>query len=134
MSLKSVFAVWTHPLFHVSIRMLLNHPEIDWLGSTSDYTIALDKILKFKPEIIIIEEEQEGRTPIKLMKNLESYHMDFFIIGLNLNDNKVNVYHHQEHQVIKADDLIRLILGDSYQEEQTEQEKLNHAGGPVGRD
>jgi len=119
MPLKSVYTIWANPLFHASIRMLLNHPEIEWLGSSSDPKIALEKISSLKPEIIIIEEEQERRTPIKLMKNLESRHLDYFIIGLNLNDNKVNVYHHQEQQVIKADDLIRLILGDSYQEEQT---------------
>ncbi len=134
MSTKSVYAIWTNPLFHVSIRMLLNHPDIDWLGSTSDPTIALDKISNLKPEINIIEEEQESKTPIKLMKNLESHHLDFFIIGLNLNDNKLNIYHHQEQKVVNGDDLIRLILGDSYKEEQTKQDELNHTGGPVGRD
>ncbi len=117
MTLKSVFTIWTHPLFLTSIRMLLNHPEIDWLGSTSDYINALDMISNLKPEIIIVEEEQEGKTSIKLMKNMESHHLDFFIIGLNLNDNKLNVYHHQKQKVVKADDLIRLILGNSYQEE-----------------
>jgi len=120
MSSKSVFVIWTHPLFLTSIRMLLKHPEIDWLGSTSDYTNALDMISNLKPEIIIIEEEQEGKTSIRLMKNMESHHLDFFIIGLNLNDNKLNVYHHQKQKVLKADDLIHLILGNIDQKEQTE--------------
>ena len=114
MVIKNVYVIWTHPLFHVSIRALLDHPEIELIGSSSDWIIALEEIAESKPEIIIIEEDDlEINTSINLMVNLGSNHPDYHIIGLNINDNKLNVFHHQEQKVMEVDDLMRLVLNKS---------------------
>lgn len=109
---KSVFIIWKNPLFHESVRLLLNHSEIEWLGSTSDIKAAKDEILKLKPDTILIEEMQ-GRTSMEVMRVLESQLWDVRIFGLNLTDNTLHVYHHQEQKILKADDLVRLILSNS---------------------
>ncbi len=47
------------------------------------------------------------------MDVLESQLWNVRIIGLNLTDNTLHVYQHQEEKVLKADDLVRLILSNS---------------------
>jgi DNA-binding NarL/FixJ family response regulator len=109
---KRVFIIWNNPLFHESVRLLLNHSEIEWLGSTSDIKAAKDEILELKPDTILIEELQ-GRTSMEVMGILESQLWNVRIFGLNLTDNTLHVYHHQEQKVLKADDLVRLILSNT---------------------
>jgi DNA-binding NarL/FixJ family response regulator len=109
---KRVFFIWKNQLFHESVRLLLNHSEIEWLGSTSDIKAAKDEILELKPDTILIEELQ-GRTSMEVMDVLESQLWNVRIIGLNLTDNTLHVYQHQEEKVLKADDLVRLILSNT---------------------
>lgn len=109
---KRVFIIWKNPIFHESVRLLLNHSEIEWLGSTSDIKAAQEEILELKPDTILIEDMQ-GSTSMEVMGFLESQIWDVRIIGLNLTDNTLHVYKHQEEEVLKADDLARLILNNT---------------------
>ena len=111
MVVQRVFVIWTNPLFHDSVRMILNHPDVEWVGSTSDYTTARDKILSLQPSVVIVE-EVEGANPALVFSILEWCNWNMRVINLSLTDNKYYVYHRQQKIVGQAEDLLRLIQGN----------------------
>ncbi len=108
---RRVFVIWTHQLFHESVRLLLNHPEVEWVGETSDHQAVQDEIIKLEPDTILIE-EIEGSIPSEVMEILGTCHWGVRVIGLNLTNNKLSIYHREQRTVRQAEDLLRLILSD----------------------
>lgn len=66
MATHQVYVIWTHPLFHDSLRQLLDHTDIKWVGAASDFTIAVEEISRLHPDTILIE-ELEGETTTSLL-------------------------------------------------------------------
>lgn len=108
---RRVFVIWTHQLFRESVRLLLNHPEVEWVGAASDHQTAQDEILKLRPDIILIEEMRDD-VPVEIMGILEASPWGVRVIGLSLDDNKLSMYHREQRTVRQADDLLRLIISD----------------------
>ncbi len=112
MTNRRVFVIWTHPLFHESIRLLLNHPGIEWVGATPDHRVAREEIIRLQPDTILIEEGESGGTPGEAMGILETGPSDVRVIRLSLADNALSVYHREQRVVGQAEDLLRLIQND----------------------
>ena len=112
MSVRRVFIFWTHPLFHEAVRMLLKHPEIVWVGASSQYTVDKDQIASSSPDTILVE-EIEDTVPADIMKFLETSHDSLRVIGLSLENNQMHTYHRVERTVGKAEDLLQWILNDT---------------------
>lgn len=109
METRRVFVVWTHPLFYEAVRLLLDDPSIDLVGAISDYAAAHKHIMKLQPDTIIVE-EKEGDLSAEILAILRDSPLDARIIGLNLSDNQLFVYHRLRQTVGRAEDLLRLIL------------------------
>ena len=106
---RRLFVVWTHPIFRDSVRMLLDHPEVDLAGTTSDYVAAKEAIMKLKPDTILVE-EVEGIVPTNLMEILDANYFNLRLISVNLDDNRLRIFHCQQWNIVQATDLLRLIL------------------------
>jgi DNA-binding NarL/FixJ family response regulator len=109
---RRVFVIWAHPLFHESVRLLLNHPEIEWVGATSDYKTALGDITNLQPDTILIEETEPAaisRVPLRVMEILEACSWNSRVVELNLKDNELSIYHREKRTVGQAEDLLHLI-------------------------
>jgi hypothetical protein len=111
MTVRRIFIFWTSPLFYESIRLLLDHPNIEWVGESCDYTIRLDQVMASTPDTILVE-EVEGSIPGKIMEILELRSLGVRLVGLNLDNNLMNSYHRIEQEVGRAEDLLRWILND----------------------
>lgn len=111
MANRRVFIFWTHPLFHETVKALLNHPHIEWAGSSSDYAAGWEPGL-ISPDTILVEEDEAGSPPAELIKLLETSRGNVRVVGLNLNDNEMRVYNYVQRTVCKADDLLQWILND----------------------
>ncbi len=109
MATRRVFVIWSNPLFHESLRLLLNHPEVEWVGATSDHAAAHDQIVSLCPDTILIEEEEGGNAPAETLEILEASSADMRVIRLSLVDNELKVYHREQRTVGRAEDLLRLI-------------------------
>ncbi len=112
MAVKQVYVIWTNPLFRETVHLLLDHPDIELVGMHSDYTAALENILVIKPDTIVVE-EVEGVLPQEIRNFLESYSWDAHIVGFNLYDNTLSIYHHEQRVVSQSDELLHLITSDS---------------------
>ena len=109
MSARSVYVIWNHPLFHDSVRLLLQHPDIHFVGGNSDYTIALAEIADLRPDTILLEDMGEEK-PNRVMKILESSRWEVLVVLISLANNQVNVYRHEQRTVGHTDDLFNLVL------------------------
>lgn len=109
MATRRVFVIWTHPLFHESVRLLLDHPQIDWAGATSDHEAAQRHIADLRPDTILIEELEGSQAGEEALKLLESISSDIRIIRLGLENNVLTIYHREQRTVGQAGDLLRLI-------------------------
>ena len=109
MSIRRVYVIWTHPLFHESIRLLLKHTSIHFVGANSDYITAQGEILNLRPDTILIEDVDEGETN-QAMKVLKSCPWNVTVVLISLTDNQLNLYHHEQRTVGRTDDLLQLIL------------------------
>ncbi|HUV29052.1 MAG TPA: hypothetical protein VMW34_16950 [Anaerolineales bacterium] len=110
MATQRVYVIWTHPLFHDSLRQLLDHTEINWLGAASDFTIAVEEISRLHPDTILIEELEGETTTSAFMEIVEKFQWNLRVVGISLNDNQLSVYQHAQQTVGQPEDLIRLIL------------------------
>lgn len=112
MQTQRVFVIWTHPLFHASVALLLEDPNIELVGATSDYSKALDEISKHKPDTILIE-KTGMKVPAEVLEILERSSWKMRVFDLSLNDNELSIYHREQKTVGQVDDLLSLILSDT---------------------
>ena len=111
MTNKRVFVIWSHPLFHDAVRALLAHPEIEWVGETSDYEGIEEAVKQMRPDTVIFEED-EDRSSSQILAMPEIFPSVERIIGLNLNNNELRIYHHKVKIVGHTNDLIQSIIGN----------------------
>ena len=104
---RRVFVIWTHPLFLEAVRLLLNCPEIEWLGETSDHHLAREQIAALRPDTVLVEEDQNVLAEI--VEILEADAGATKVIRLSLEANTLSVYHREDRTITHADDLLRLI-------------------------
>jgi len=108
---RQVYVVWIHPLFYESVRLLLDDPSIQLVGATSDYAVAHKQIMTLQPDTIIVE-EKEGELSTQMLTFLNDSPLLVRIIGLNLADNQLCIYHRERQTVGRAEDLLHLIQSD----------------------
>lgn len=113
MAIRRVFIIWSHPLSHESVRLLLNHPDVEIVGATADHLIAREEITRLQPDTIIVEvEEMTKGVPTEALALLESSPCVTRVIGFSLQDNRLSVYHREERTVARAEDLLGLVHND----------------------
>jgi hypothetical protein len=111
MATQRVYVIWTHPLFRESARLLLNHPDVEWLGATSSFATAQDEIPSLLPDTILVE-ETSGDLSSEVLEILEHSPGNVRMISLSLTDNRLSIYNHEQREVGQSDDLLRSILRD----------------------
>lgn len=112
MQTQRVFVIWTHPLFHASVVLLLKNPNIELVGTTSDYAEAVDEISRHQPDTILIE-KTGTKVPAEVLQILENSSWKVRVIGLSLEDNELSIYHREQQTVGQVGDLLRFILSET---------------------
>lgn len=111
MDTRRVFIIWTNPLFHASVVLLLNSPDIEVIGATPDYASACKEITKHEPDTVLFEKTGAG-IPAEVVDVLETSTWAIRVFGLSLDDNELNVYHRERQIMGQAGDLLRIIQSD----------------------
>ena len=110
MASHQVYVIWTNPLFHDSLRQLLDHTDILWVGASSDFLEAVEEISRLQPDTILIEEVEGKTTMNAFMKIVEKFDWNLRVVGVSLKDNQLSIYQHAQETVGQPEDLIRLII------------------------
>jgi len=109
MHTQRVFIIWTNPLFHTSMVLLLDNPLIEVVGETSNYTNAWQQISMQRPDTILIEKTSGGGLT-EILEILENSSWKIRVIGLSLDDNELSIYHREQKTVGQVGDLLHFIL------------------------
>ncbi len=124
MANRRVFILWKNPLFHESVRLLLNHPDVECVGSTTNHLDARSDILNFQPDIILLEETKED-IQWDAFEILKACSWSLRVVSLNLTDNQSCVLCREFATVNEADDLLRLVLANpQYRSDDDHQQTL----------
>lgn len=106
---RRVFVVWANPIFRDAVLILLQHPEVEYVGAANSDEDAVQNILSVQPDTILVE-ETEGQVPATLLNLFERPTFRGRLVSLNLIDNRLCVYRREESTALHADDLLHLIL------------------------
>lgn len=106
---RRLFVVWINPLFVNSLRLVLQHPDIEWAGSAVDDENLPAQITALQPDTVLVEGVDQDH--IRKVTSLLQYSQGSMrVIGLNLSDNQITVCNIGQDSLIKVDDLIHLVL------------------------
>lgn len=106
---RRMFVICSHPLFLKSLRVLLDNPEIEWVGLATDFVDLPAQVKALQPDVILIEGEVIENAK-RALQILATNHRNLRIIGLNMLDNEMSVFEAGQGIINKTDDLLRLIL------------------------
>ena len=106
---RRLLTIWTNPLFRESMRLILDHPDVEWVGSSADYGAARELARELQPDIIVVE-EIDGSMPACVLEVLEEQELQVRLVGVNLVDNRTHIYRCEELLVATTDELVRLVL------------------------
>ncbi|UCF29200.1 MAG: hypothetical protein JSW42_05865 [Chloroflexota bacterium] len=110
MPIHQVYVIWTHQLVRDSLRKLLDHTDITWVGAASDFSLAIEEISRLHPDTILIEEVVDETTTTAFMEIIEKFQWNLRVIGVSLDDNQLSIYQHEHQTVGQPEDLVRLII------------------------
>ena len=106
---QRVFVVWINPLFRDSVLILLQHPQVEYVGAANDEEVAVENILNKEPDTVLVE-ETEGKVSSTILNLFEQPSFKGRLVSLNLIDNRLCVYRREEWTALHAEDLIHLVL------------------------
>jgi AmiR/NasT family two-component response regulator len=109
MSIRRVYVIWSHPLFHEAVRLLLRHPGVQIIGVNPDYAIAQEEIVKLRPDILLVEDVKSNETT-RIMKVFEACPWTMLVLLISMEDNQLNIYQHEKRTVVNTDDLLKWVL------------------------
>ncbi len=109
---RRVYIVWFYPLFHETVRLLLDGAGIEVVGANSDAEAAHSAIEQLEPDTIIIEETDDA-APIdsQVYELLEMNDWGSRVVRLSLQDNELRLYHRERWLISDRDDLLKRIRG-----------------------
>lgn len=103
-----VFIVASHPLFAQGVESLLNGQSgLAVVGMGPAELAVVDQIRTLRPDVVVLDADSDAQTallPVLLRENL-----GIKIVGLTLEDNRIDIYY--QHQIIGTDvgDLVEAV-------------------------
>lgn len=107
-----IFVIWMTPLFLDSLKLLLHHPQLEWVGSAEKSSYSHIVITQFNPDVILIEgsEEEVTRHAVQIMQYQQG---NIRIVGLNMLDNQAKLFEVERGSILHKNDLLKIILKES---------------------
>jgi DNA-binding NarL/FixJ family response regulator len=110
--MERVFIFSNRSLFTQGVDSLLERePGLEVVGWETDPDEAIRRIRKVQPDVVILASEDATLWPsadaIRLLR--EGLGTKIKIIGLNLQDNTLCIYHGEQREVKEVGDLVRAI-------------------------
>lgn len=107
---RHVFIVWVHPFFCEMVTLLLDHPAIEIVGTSSEYQAALKEIDSLKPDTVIVENtEDQPEAHSEALELLQACPWGLRVLQMGLQDNELSVYSHERRNITNSDEFIRIV-------------------------
>ncbi len=109
MARHRIFVIWKNPIFRDSLRMLLNHPDVEVVGNGNVLEQAALEIAGLKPNTILVEITSQPAL-LELLEILENEKSYLQIIGMNMDNNLATLIQRESRVVFHEDELLEIIL------------------------
>jgi DNA-binding NarL/FixJ family response regulator len=107
--MKRVFVLSRHSLFSKGIEALLaQNPEIKIVHREIDRNVV-DFIQEYRPDVVIINCDDQEDDLSRAVTCIVKKRLGISVIGLSLNDNRINIYRGQEKQILNLSDILQAI-------------------------
>ena len=107
---RRVIIFWVFPLFYETVYRLLEHPDIEIVGSGSDPDTVRAHIQATRPDTVIIEEsEDKAWLGAEIVRILDNSPWSPLVIRLSLQDNELWAYRCDRSTLANREDLLHLI-------------------------
>lgn len=108
MAARRIFILWRHPLFYDSLRLLLEDPQLDLVGSGPADRTPKEEISSANPDVVIVE-KPEG-DDLDPSEEPPSVGINTKVVYLSLADNVLNVVHRRRLMLTRVEELRALLL------------------------
>lgn len=108
--MKRVFILSNHPLFGKGIESLLRWEEgLTIVGHEINPDRAMEQIRTLQPDVVIVDcNDAEAARALTVMRPFKQGARPC-VIGLNLNDNTISIYHGEQRPIQDVRDLIAAV-------------------------
>ncbi len=111
-----VLLVSRYPLFSQGIQSLLcHHADLEILGCDSDPTRAIEHIKELRPDVVIADSHDSDWNPASVVMRILREGVTATVIGLNLEDNTLHLYHEERRMAKGVEDLVEVIRASAPQ-------------------
>jgi chemotaxis response regulator CheB len=112
--MKRIFLLSSHPLFGQGVESLLRRESgFDIVGLETDIDRAVARIKRLRPDAVVVDSNEAIPDPALVVMRILREGLDTRVIGVNLWNNVVCVYHGQQRVLKEVQDLVQAIQGES---------------------
>jgi len=91
------------------LRWLTDQESIDAEGLDREALGARESVIRFRPDVIIVDEDDFSATSGLTVENLMESNPEARVVKVNANSNLIHIVQQQEVAVAGVEDLLRLI-------------------------
>lgn len=110
---RKVLVLWINPLFHETVRILLQKADVEVVGALRGRVPWREQVQRHRPDTVIIESDEdetaENGETLSILRSGPA------VIRLSLSDNELSLYRRRRTSITDADELIELILSEERQ-------------------
>src|SRR5689334_20710361 len=111
-TVKRVFIFSSNPLLGHGIEVLLcQEASLDIVGIETDLDCAMERITALQPDLVIVDASDSDATRALLMMRILKG-LGPCVVGLNLQDNNIWIYHGECRTVRDVSDFVRAICSE----------------------
>lgn len=108
--MTNVFIISDHNMFSYGLENLLGHePQFKVVGRELNTDVALKKIEKLKPDVVVIYSDNPSREFKSIAVNVLKTRTETKVVGLNVHDNTCCTYQVKQWLSNRVSDLIEAI-------------------------
>jgi len=111
--MKRFFMVSGFPLFCEGVIALLREKNgLEFVGREAHPDRAIAQIEGVRPDVVIVDTGDVTCDASALVMRILREHCEIKIIGLNLHDNTICLFHEERHSIRGVEDLMNAIQAD----------------------
>jgi DNA-binding NarL/FixJ family response regulator len=111
---KRIFILSSHPLFSAGVETLLrDEVELEFVGRETNPDQAVARIKELKPDMVILDTNYVACNADPVLLRIFQEQLGIKVIGMNLQDNRICIYHEEQRVVQSVDDLKSIIHNDA---------------------
>jgi len=113
-AIKRIFILSSHPLFSAGVETLLrDETGLELVGRETSPDRAIERIKELKPDIVILDTDYATCNSDPVLIRIFQEQLGIQVIGMNLQDNRICIYHEERRVVQCVDDLKSIIKNDA---------------------